>query len=80
MKYLPMKHKTINLKPKEQIEIDAASGMVLVPEDGTKVFLHWKNESGKLISTYTMTFPTKVEGSITMINALDKESKIKVVW
>lgn len=75
-----MKHKTINLNPKEEIQLDASLGMVLIPDDGNKLYLHWKTESGKLASTYTMTFPTKVEGNITIINALDKEARIRAVW
>lgn len=80
MKYLPMKHKTIHLKSKAQIEIDTGLGMVLIPNDGDKLFLHWKSDTGKLMATYTMTFPTKVEGNITIINALDKDASIRAIW
>ena len=80
MKYLAMKHKTVRLEGKAQTDIDAGDGMVLVPDDGAKVFLHWKTPEGKLVTTYTMTFPTKVEGQFTAINALDKPVQIRTVW
>ena len=80
MKYLPMKHKSIVLGPKGQLDIDASLGMILVPEENSKVFLHWKTPEGKLVTTYTMTFPTKVEGAFTAINALDKPVQIRTIW
>ena len=75
-----MKHKTVKLEGKAQTDIDAGDGMVLVPEEGSKVFLHWKTDAGKLVTTYTMTFPTKVEGKFTAINALDKPVQIRTIW
>lgn len=75
-----MKHKTVKLDGKAQTDIDAGDGMVLVPDDGSKVFLHWKTPEGKLVTTYTMTFPTKVEGKVTAINALDKSVTIRAIW
>lgn len=81
MKYLAMKHKTVRLEGKAQIEIDAGDeGLILVPSEGSKVFLHWKTDTGKLATTYTMTFPTKVEGKFTAINALDKSVEIRTIW
>lgn len=80
MKYIPLKHKTVKLEAKGQTEIDAGDGLILVPDEGSKVFLHWKNDSGKLVTTYTMTFPTKVEGQFTAINALDKPVQIRTIW
>lgn len=80
MKYLAMKHKTVRLDSKAQTEIDAGDGMILIPDEDSKVFLHWKNDSGKLVTTYTMTYPTKVEGKFTAINALDKVVQIRTVW
>ena len=80
MKYIAMKHKTVKLEGKAQTDIDAGDGMVLVPEEGSKVFLHWKTDAGKLVTTYTMTFPTKVEGKFTAINALDKPVQIRTIW
>ena len=81
MKYVALKHKTINLPAKGQFEIDAeGDSIILVPEDGSKIYLHWKTDTGKLAATYTMTFPTKIEGKVTMINALDKPTTVKTIW
>jgi hypothetical protein len=81
MKYIPLKHKTFNLPGKSQIEIDAGDdSIILIPEEGSKIYLHWKTDTDKLVATYTMTFPTKVEGKVTMINALDKPTSVKTIW
>jgi hypothetical protein len=81
MKYIPLKHKTFNLLGKSQIEIDAEDdSIILIPEEGSKIYLHWKTDTGKLATTYTMIFPTKVEGKLTMINALDKPTSVKTIW
>lgn len=80
MRYQALKHKNIKLEAKGQFELDSGEGLNLIPDDGSKVFIHWKNESGKLVSTYTMTFPTYVEGKVTLINALDKPANIRAIW
>jgi len=81
MKYIALKHKTLNLAGKGQLEIDAESdSIILIPEEGSKIYLHWKTDTGKLVATYTMTFPTKVEGKVTIINALDKPTTIRTIW
>lgn len=81
MKYVALKHKTYNLLNKGQIDIDATDNhIILIPEEGSKIYLHWKTDTGKLVSTYTMTFATRVEGKFTMINALDKATTVKTVW
>jgi hypothetical protein len=81
MRYQALKHKTYSINPKAQIDIgDESSELFLVPEDGSKIYLHWKNESGKMLATYTMTFPTKVFGKVTLVNALDKTASVRVIW
>jgi hypothetical protein len=81
MKYFALKHKTITLDGKGQFEIDVGEdSIILIPEEGSKIYLHWKTDAGKLTTTYTMTFPTKVEGKLTMINALDKPAIVKTIW
>lgn len=79
MRYQALKHTTIKLSPKAESTFDAKDGVVLVPDDSCKVFIHWLNENGKMIATYTMTFPTRVEGRINLINGLDKETTIKAI-
>jgi hypothetical protein len=81
MKYQALKHKTINLAAKAEYELDSVDAEVtLVPNDGDKVFIHWKNQSGKLMATYTMTFPTRIDGKVTLINALTKPASVRIIW
>lgn len=81
MRYRALKHKTIQLAGKSQQDFDAGEeGATLVPDENTKIFLHWKTDTGKLVTTYTMTFPTFVQGAVTLINALDKSAQIRAVW
>jgi hypothetical protein len=80
MKYTALRHKTVSLKPKEEMRLDYAPEMILIPDEGSKVFLHWKNDKDKLLATFTMTYATKVEGAVFAINGLDKPTKIKVIW
>ncbi len=79
MLYQALKHKNINLGPKNSQELDAGLGVVLVPQPDSKIFLHWLTDSGKLRQTYTMTFPTKVEGKLKLINGLDSPVSIQVI-
>jgi hypothetical protein len=80
MKYQPLQHKTIKLESRAQLDYDAKDGAYLVPDENSKVFIHWKNDSEKILATYTMTFPTKIEGKVTFINALDKAVQIRAIW
>jgi hypothetical protein len=80
MRYQALQHKTLKLESKAQIDYDARDGAYLVPDENSKVFLHWKNDSGKILATYTMTFPTKIEGKVTLINALDRTVQIRAIW
>jgi hypothetical protein len=81
MKYVALKHQSYNLPGKGQVDIDATNNsIILIPEENSKIYLHWKNDTGKLVATYTMTFPTKIEGKVTMINALDKATTVKTIW
>jgi hypothetical protein len=80
MRYRALQHRTIKLDGKAQMDYDADTGATLVPDEKSRVFVHWKNENGKLVSTYTMTFPTHIEGKVTLINALDTPAVIRAVW
>ena len=79
MLYQSLKNHYITLGPKEDQELDAGLGVVLVPQSGAKVFLHWLTESGKLRSTFTMTYPTRVEGKVKLINGLNVQTAIHVI-
>ena len=67
MLYQPIKTHSILLETNETREMDAGSGLLLIPEDNSKVFLHWLN-GDKLRATYTMTKATKVETLVIMMD------------
>lgn len=79
MLYRALKYTIIELGPKETAELDARTGVILVPNPNSKVFLHWLTDSGKIRSTYTMTYATRVEGKLTLINGLDATTAIHVI-
>jgi hypothetical protein len=79
MLYRSLKNNTINLDSKEAIDFDANTGVVFVPQNGSKIFLHWFTAKGNLRSTYTMTYPTWVEGKLKIINGLDATTSIHVI-
>ena len=78
MLYQPIKTHSILLETNETREMDAGSGLLLIPEDNSKVFLHWLN-GDKLRATYTMTKATKVCERVQLINASNRIIEIKVV-
>jgi hypothetical protein len=79
MLYQPLKNHTIQLGPKDSTELDAQNGVVLVPQSNAKIFLHWLTDSGKMRSTYTMTYATRVEGKVKLINGLDIQTTVHVI-
>jgi hypothetical protein len=79
MRYKALKHQTLKLEAKAQLEFNANEGVVLVPESDSKIFIHWLNDNNKLLATYTMTFPTQVMGQVRLINALDKQTQIRII-
>jgi hypothetical protein len=79
MLYQALKNYFITIDPKDSTELDAQNGVVLVPHSGSKVFLHWLTDSGKIRSTHTMTYATRVEGKVKLINGLDIQTSIHVI-
>jgi len=79
MNYKPLKNQYLKLAPKGELEFDAGTGTVLIPPADTKVFLHWTNENGKLISTYTLTYSTLVQNKFKIINGSDKAISIHAI-
>jgi hypothetical protein len=79
MLYQALKNCFITLGPKESQDLDAQTGVVLVPQSGAKVFLHWFTDSGKIRSTHTMTYATRVEGKVKLINGLDVQTTVHVI-
>ena len=79
MLYQALKNYLITIGPKDSTELDAQNGVVLVPQSGSKVFLHWLTDSGKIRSTYTMTYATRVEGKVKLINGFDVQTTVHVI-
>jgi hypothetical protein len=79
MLYRSLKNNTINLDSKQTIEFDAESGVVFVPQAESKIFLHWLTSKGSIRSTFTMTYPTWVEGKLKLINGLDAPTTVHVI-
>jgi flagellar hook assembly protein FlgD len=79
MNYKPLKNQFLKLAPKGELVFDAGTGTVLIPPADTKVFLHWTNENGKLVSTYTLTYSTLVQNKFKIINGSDKAISIHAI-
>lgn len=77
MLYQAIKSYSILLETTETREIDATTGLLLIPEDNAKVFLHWPN-GDKLRASYTMTQPTRVYERVRLINASNRTIEIKI--
>jgi hypothetical protein len=78
MLYQALKPYSIILETTETRDLDAGVGLVLIPEDNAKVFLHWLNGE-KLRASYTMSRATKVYDRVRLINASNRTIEIKVV-
>lgn len=79
MNYKPLKNQFLKLTPKGELVFDAGLGTVLIPPADTKVFLHWTNENGKMISTFTLTYATMVQNKFKIINGSDKAISIHAI-
>ena len=78
MLYQALKPYSLLLEASETRDLDAGVGLVLIPEDNAKVFLHWLNGE-KLRASYTMSRATKVYERVRLINASNRTIEIKVV-
>jgi len=78
MLYQALKPYSILLESTETRDLDTGTGLVLIPEDNSKVFLHWLN-GDKLRATYTMTAATRVYERVRLINASNRTIEIKVI-
>jgi hypothetical protein len=79
MLHRALKNTVISLSGKETLEFDAGTGVVFVPQQGSKIFLHWLTSKGSIRSTFTMTYPTWVEGKLKLINGLDAPTTVHVI-
>lgn len=66
MKYRAIKNRWITVQGEETI--DAGDGLILIPPENQKVFLHWLNANGKLLATYTMTYATLVTDKVKIVS------------
>ena len=73
MLYKELANKHIKLPNKGQIEIDAGEGTILAPLSNDKVYLHWLNDKGQVVSTHALRFSTLVTKKLKLINAENKE-------
>lgn len=80
MNYQILKSYFLDLGPKsEQIFNVNLKKLVLIPEENSKVFLHWTNNKGKLVTTLTLTEPTLIKNKVKLINGLDQKTRIAIV-
>jgi hypothetical protein len=66
-RYRPLKNYWIEVSTETRIE-PGPNGSILVPPGGSKIFLHWLNDSGKMIATYTLEYATIVHSSAKVIS------------
>jgi hypothetical protein len=78
MNYRALKNYPIKLSAKETKDLDAGTGLVLVPQGSAKVFLHWVTESGKVYATHTLSYPTLVQNTLKLVNG-PEETQILVI-
>jgi hypothetical protein len=79
MKYRALQNHYIKLDSKQEISFDARNGTVLIPPPDVKVFLHWLNDKGKLVSTCTLTYATLVNDKVNIINASKQSISIHAI-
>jgi len=78
MKYSPLRHRYVTVEKEAEVTA-SVNGSVLVPDENTKIFLHWLTEKGKLAATYTLTFPTLVHDTVKLVNNSGKPVKVRVI-
>jgi hypothetical protein len=69
MNYQALRNYQIKVPSNGQAELDAVTGIILIPPDNkTKIYLHWLNDKGKLVTTYTLNYATLVQNKLRIIN------------
>ena len=79
MNYRPLKNYQIKIEAKSEVEYDAGTGTILIPPADARIFLHWLNDKGKLISTFTLTYATLVENKLKIINGTNDSISITAI-
>ena len=77
--YKSLKTENIVLEAKEEAYYDAGDGVVFVPHWNSKIYLHWLTDTGKIMTTHTMTYATKVTGKLKLINGQINPTSIQVI-
>lgn len=79
MNYRALNSTYLKVPKKSELEYDAGEGTVLIPLSDDKVYLHWHNLNGKVVSTYTLTYSTLVKNKLKIINNSSNEIKIHAI-
>ena len=79
MLYQQLKTRSIKLSPKESCDFDAGTGVVLVPQSESKVFIHWLTDKGNIKATHTLACPTVISGKCKLINGLTLDASIQII-
>jgi hypothetical protein len=77
MNYRALKNEWIEANPETEYT-PGPNGAVLIPPANSKVYLHWLNDKGKLVNTYTMTYATLVNSRVKII-AADRTVRIHAI-
>ena len=79
MQYKQLHTRLIEFGGHAVLDQDFGDGAILVPSPDCRVFLHWLTDSGKIKSTFTMTYATKVTGKVRLTNGKDTQVDIQVL-
>ena len=80
MLYQPLQTQSLHLAGRASLDgVDCGECAVLIPNPKSKIFVHWLTEKGNIRSTYTMEYATQIEGTVRLINGLDKETDVLLV-
>lgn len=79
MIYQALNNRILVLGSKETQEFDAGSGTILIPDDGSRVYIHWFTDTGKMRASFTMTYATKITERVKLINANNTPVRIRAI-
>lgn len=77
MLYKELNNKILKLKSKEEIQIEA--GKILIPESNGRLFLHWYNDKGKMVSSHQLRYATLVSNAVKLINPENSEAVVRQI-
>lgn len=70
MHYKVLKTEHIRLDGHEEREIDGTQGCIINPISDAKIFVHWLDDEGNVLTTYTLTRAALVNNKFKLINGL----------